>query len=69
MLVQTPSGRQYFVTPEDFNPLVTSGEKTKEYPLSKLIAFTEHPDLIRRGGVMSCIKYVSHNPTLILPYY
>ncbi|KZV68777.1 DUF383-domain-containing protein [Peniophora sp. CONT] len=55
-LSATPTGRQYFVTAEDFTPFNTSGEKTKEYPLSKLSAFTEHPDLIRRGGVISCIK-------------
>jgi len=29
-----------------------------EYPLSKLLAFTDHPNIIRRGGVASTIKYV-----------
>ena len=29
-----------------------------EYPLSKLLAFTDHPNMIRRGGVASTIKYV-----------
>lgn len=27
-----------------------------EYPLSKLLAFTDHPNIIRRGGVASTIK-------------
>jgi len=27
-------------------------------PLSKIVCFTEHPTLIRRGGVITCIKYV-----------
>ncbi|KAH8104073.1 DUF383-domain-containing protein [Cristinia sonorae] len=50
----TPAGRLYFVTPRPANPLVTDGPL--EYPLSKLLAFTEHKDLIRRGGVASTIK-------------
>lgn len=28
-------------------------------PLSKIVCFTEHPSLIRRGGVITTIKYVS----------
>jgi hypothetical protein len=27
-----------------------------EYPLAKLVVFTEHEDTIRRGGVSSLIK-------------
>jgi hypothetical protein len=27
-----------------------------EYPLAKLISFTEHPNMIRRGGVASVVK-------------
>lgn len=49
--VQTPTGRQYFVTPDDFSPFVESGEKTQEYPLSKLIAFTEHPVAKRHARI------------------
>ncbi|TCD71800.1 hypothetical protein EIP91_003143 [Steccherinum ochraceum] len=50
----TPAGRMFFVTPRPANPLQTDGPL--EYPLSKLLAFTEHPDLIRRGGIASTLK-------------
>lgn len=29
-----------------------------EYPISKLTSFTEYPDIIRRRGVVSIIKFV-----------
>lgn len=32
-----------------------------EYPLTKLVPFTEHKDAIRRGGVISTIKYASRS--------
>jgi hypothetical protein len=53
---KTPAGREYFLTPENFHPLEPSAAAPREFPLAKLVAFTEHPDLIRRGGVDSCIK-------------
>ncbi|KAI0695330.1 hypothetical protein C8T65DRAFT_46549 [Cerioporus squamosus] len=50
----TPVGRSFFLTPRSSDPF---GEDVDvEYPLSKLLAFTEHKDLIRRGGVASTIK-------------
>jgi len=27
-----------------------------EYPVARIMPFTDHPDLIRRGGVVSCLK-------------
>jgi predicted nucleic acid-binding Zn ribbon protein len=30
----------------------------KEYPVARIMVFTEHPDLIRRGGVISCLKNI-----------
>ncbi|KAG8854863.1 hypothetical protein FRB96_007263 [Tulasnella sp. 330] len=52
----SPAGRLFFLTPHPPRPLQ---DKTVdlEYPLSKLTPFTEHSDLIRRGGVASAIKY------------
>lgn len=39
-----------------------------EFPLSKLVAFTEHKDTIRRGGVASTIKYVMpQSSTVTMP--
>lgn len=50
----TPPGRLFFLTPRPKEPMGTSEDL--EYPLAKLLAFTEHPDTIRRGGVASTIK-------------
>ena len=38
-----------------------------EYPLAKLVVYTEHKDSIRRGGVSSLIKCVtlSHPLTIL----
>lgn len=42
-----------------------------EYPLCKLLSFTEHPDIIRRGGVVSVIKNCAFvkesHPVLLAP--
>ncbi|CAL1715188.1 unnamed protein product [Somion occarium] len=51
---RTPVGRMFFLTPRPANPLQASGDP--EYPLSKLLVFTEHKDVIRRGGVASTLK-------------
>ncbi|KAA1468932.1 DUF383-domain-containing protein [Dentipellis sp. KUC8613] len=51
----SPGGRLFFLTPSDANSLHPSG--VREYPLSKLVVFTEHKDTIRRGGVASTIKH------------
>jgi len=56
----TAAGRLFFVTPSSADALSTSN---LEYPISKLTAFTEHADTIRRGGVASVIKNCSfHAP-------
>lgn len=44
----------FFLTPRSSDPLADDADL--EYPLSKLLAFTEHKDTIRRGGVASTIK-------------
>lgn len=44
----------FFLTPRPLDPLKTEGDL--EYPLSKLLVFTEHENLIRRGGVASTMK-------------
>ncbi|KAI0077761.1 DUF383-domain-containing protein [Panus rudis PR-1116 ss-1] len=51
----TPVGRMFFVTPRPADPLKETGDEL-EYPLAKLLVFTEHKDTIRRGGVASTLK-------------
>ncbi|TFK69306.1 DUF383-domain-containing protein [Pluteus cervinus] len=51
-LTMSPMGRTFFLTP--FSSEVS--DQPAEYPLSKLVSFTEHKDVIRRGGVASTIK-------------
>ncbi|KAF5342993.1 hypothetical protein D9758_013685 [Tetrapyrgos nigripes] len=61
-LTSSSAGRLFFFTPQTknlFKPKSTSESGTDsdlEYPLAKIISFTEHKDLIRRGGVVSTIK-------------
>ncbi|PWN27694.1 hypothetical protein BDZ90DRAFT_232100 [Jaminaea rosea] len=45
----TPSGREYFTTP-------LTPPDCASIPLGRLFPYTEHPDLIRRGGVISSLK-------------
>ncbi|KAH7906508.1 hypothetical protein BJ138DRAFT_1129855 [Hygrophoropsis aurantiaca] len=57
----SPNGRLFFLTPrpasEILGPTSTSTDAPAyEYPLMKLVVFTEHKDTIRRGGVASVIK-------------
>ncbi|KZT09824.1 DUF383-domain-containing protein [Laetiporus sulphureus 93-53] len=54
-LSTTPAGRMFFLTPRPTDPLKSSDEGL-EYPLTKLLVFTEHKDTIRRGGVASTLK-------------
>ncbi|KAG8936422.1 hypothetical protein FRC02_002253 [Tulasnella sp. 418] len=55
-----PAGRSFFLTPSPTHPLESpSNNNTLEYPLSKVIIFTDHSDLIRRGGVASILKNCS----------
>ncbi|KAJ3552983.1 hypothetical protein NM688_g3860 [Phlebia brevispora] len=51
----TPAGRMFFLTPRSTDPW--TGEGKMEYPLTKLLVFTEHKDVIRRGGVASTMKH------------
>ena len=53
-VVQSQTGRAFFLTPFPSKPL--QPESPLEYPLAKLIVFTEHKDKIRRGGADSTIK-------------
>ncbi|KAJ7483298.1 hypothetical protein FB451DRAFT_1234021 [Mycena latifolia] len=60
-LTTSPAGRNFFLGPQASNVLEPDG--SVEYPLAKLLAFTEHKDVIRRGGVASTIKNcVFHAP-------
>ncbi|KAH9893547.1 DUF383-domain-containing protein [Cubamyces lactineus] len=60
-LSTVPAGRMFFLTPRSSDPF--GDDVDMEYPLSKLLAFTEHKDTIRRGGVASTIKNcVFHTP-------
>lgn len=56
IFIQIPAGRDFFLTPRPSDPFDESTDL--EYPLAKLLAFTEHKDTIRRGGVASVIKYI-----------
>ncbi len=47
-------GRSFFFTPRPSHFLKPT--ENVEYPLAKIISFTEHKDTIRRGGVASVIK-------------
>ncbi|KAG5640457.1 hypothetical protein DXG03_008585 [Asterophora parasitica] len=54
------AGRTFFLTPRPANFLKQKPEdgddEELEYPLAKILPFTEHKDTIRRGGVASTIK-------------
>jgi len=52
-------GRAFFLTPQPLDPLKPEVPEKVEYPLAKLVLFTEHKDTIRRGGVSSLIKNCS----------
>jgi hypothetical protein len=56
ILSQVPAGRTFFLTPLQVQFAVSGVPPGPEFPLSKLVAFTEHSDVIRRGGVASLIK-------------
>ncbi|EDR05583.1 uncharacterized protein LACBIDRAFT_302899 [Laccaria bicolor S238N-H82] len=50
----SPTGRNFFLSPQPTN--VFKPEVNLEYALAKLVPFTEHKNIIRRGGVASTIK-------------
>lgn len=49
-------GRIFFLTPRPLDTLQGETAEKLEYPLAKLVVFTEHRDPIRRGGISSLIK-------------
>lgn len=69
-----PKGRDFFVTPLSAASAAASASAqaqmqvatrdhssappANEYPVARIMAFTEHPDLIRRGGVISALKNI-----------
>ncbi|KZT53005.1 DUF383-domain-containing protein [Calocera cornea HHB12733] len=53
-----PAGRTLFLTPVAREAAIY-GQEEAEYMLAKLLAFTEHKDTMRRGGVLSTIKNCS----------
>lgn len=60
-----PRGREFFVQP------VEHGDKssTDAYPVGRLMVYTEHADLIRRGGVISALKnilFIKHAHKMLL---
>ncbi|KAG6819178.1 hypothetical protein H0H93_014598 [Arthromyces matolae] len=48
-----PAGRAFFLSAQ---PSEASKSGEFEYPLAKIVSFTEHKDTIRRGGVASTLK-------------
>ncbi|SNX83463.1 uncharacterized protein MEPE_02170 [Melanopsichium pennsylvanicum] len=69
-----PRGREWFVTPLSASTAAASATAqaalargvdeqgsvpaATEYPVARIMAFTEHPNLIRRGGVISTLKNI-----------
>lgn len=49
-----PRGRQFFVTPM----AGADAQSTDAYPVGRIMVYTEHADLIRRGGVISALKNI-----------
>ncbi|KAG6828550.1 hypothetical protein H0H92_007574 [Tricholoma furcatifolium] len=49
----SPAGRNFFLSAQPSDP---SKPDELEYPLAKIVSFTEHKDTIRRGGVASTLK-------------
>ncbi|KAJ8503064.1 hypothetical protein ONZ45_g11185 [Pleurotus djamor] len=52
----SPAGRNLF-----FSPTSTDPSTPLEYPLAKIVVFTEHSDKIRRGGIASAMKNCAFN--------
>ncbi|KAL0955192.1 hypothetical protein HGRIS_004097 [Hohenbuehelia grisea] len=68
-ITATPTGQKFFLEPKPFNPMKPS--ESIEYPLTRLVPFTEHKDVIRRGGVASTLKncsfYVAGHKAILSP--
>ncbi|KAJ3772249.1 DUF383-domain-containing protein [Lentinula raphanica] len=58
-IASVPEGREFFGTPLRLNEVEDGGV---EYPLAHLLPFIDHPNVIRRGGVVSTIRNFSFNP-------
>ncbi|KAG6900626.1 hypothetical protein C0993_007300 [Termitomyces sp. T159_Od127] len=52
-VTKAPAGRNFLLSPQ---PIDISNPAELEYPLAKIVSFTEHKDTIRRGGVASTLK-------------
>ncbi|KAG6888749.1 hypothetical protein C0995_006220 [Termitomyces sp. Mi166 len=50
---KAPAGRNFLLSAQ---PVNISNPAELEYPLAKIVSFTEHKDTIRRGGVASTLK-------------
>ena len=54
---QLPATRSLLLTPQPSFPRPSSAiSETNEPLLAKIVVHTEHPDAIRRGGALGCIK-------------
>ncbi|KAF8184421.1 hypothetical protein BJ912DRAFT_974782, partial [Pholiota molesta] len=53
-MTASPVARNHFLSPQPTD--VLKEDSIIEYPLAKLVVFTEHEDTIRRGGVAAAIK-------------
>ncbi|KAF9060733.1 hypothetical protein BDP27DRAFT_1385484 [Rhodocollybia butyracea] len=58
-LAASAAGRDLFSTPRPSSFLNPTADI--EFPISKVVPFTEHPNTIRRGGVASTLKNLSFN--------
>ncbi|KIK52292.1 hypothetical protein GYMLUDRAFT_49994 [Collybiopsis luxurians FD-317 M1] len=58
-LASSSAGRDFFSTPRPSNFLHPTSDI--EFPIAKIVPFTEHKDTIRRGGVVSTIKNFCFN--------
>lgn len=60
-----PRGREFFVAPMEG----TDPQLVDAYPVGRMMVYTEHADLIRRGGVISALKnifFLKHAHKLLL---
>jgi hypothetical protein len=56
-LSMVPATRPLLLTPQPAFPAPSSAISGDDEPLlAKIVVFTEHPDTIRRGGALGCIK-------------
>ncbi|WFD44039.1 Protein hgh1 [Malassezia psittaci] len=64
-LTVLPKGREFFIHPiQDSDP-----SSSEAYPVGRIMVYTEHGDLIRRGGVISALKnilFIKHAHKLLL---